>query len=156
MAAIENLFSAQHLWWLFALLLGILELFTGTFYLLVIALGLCAGGLAAWLGAAFAQQLLVTAVVSVLGAALVHRLRSLAPKSLSPDQNPDLNLDIGQLVRVEQWQPDGSTRLHYRGAPWSARLKPGHAAVAGAYRIDAIQGSQLILVPASGQDASRV
>ncbi|MDO4683578.1 MAG: NfeD family protein [Lautropia sp.] len=143
---------AKHLWWLAAIVLGILELVTGSFYLLVIALGLACAGVAAMLGGGFSLQLLVAAVVSVLGSVLVHRFRSLGPKDLSPDRSPDLNLDIGQTVMVNSWAPDGTARVIYRGASWQAMLLPGHPARHGIYRIHAIQGSQLVLIPAeSGQ-----
>lgn len=144
----ESFFVAKYLWWLAAIVLGILELTTGSFYLLVIALGLASAGVAAMLGLSFSVQLLVAAVVSVVGSMLVRRFRSLAPKHVSPDQSPDLNLDIGQTVMVEGWSPDGTTRVLYRGAPWQAMLLPGHPATTGPYRIHAIQGSQLVLIPA--------
>lgn len=148
----DSWFVAKHLWWLAAIVLGILELTTGSFYLLVIALGLASAGVAAMLGFGFPIQLLVAALVSVLGSVLVHRFRSLAPKDVSPEQSPDLNLDIGQSVIVESWAPDGTTRVIHRGAPWQAMLLPGHPARQGLYRIHAIQGSQLVLIPVeSGQ-----
>jgi len=40
-------------WWILAVVLGITELFVGSFYLLVIAVALALAGLSAWLGAVF-------------------------------------------------------------------------------------------------------
>ncbi len=153
MEPISSFFSGHALWWLLAVVLGTLELFTGTFYLLVIALGLACAGIASWMGFGVGLQFLVAAVISVVGSAVVRRCRPLAPRDLRPEQNPDLNLDIGQTVQVEHWQSDGSARVNYRGAPWQAMLLPGHPAVAGTYRIHAIQGSQLVLIPASAPPA---
>ncbi len=54
-------------WWILALGLGVLELMTGTFYLLVLAAGCAAGGLAAWFGAGLTVQVLATAAVAIAG-----------------------------------------------------------------------------------------
>jgi len=51
----------QYWWWILALGMGVLELVTGTFYLLVLAAGCAAGGLAAWAGAGLTVQVLATA-----------------------------------------------------------------------------------------------
>mgnify|MGYP006147005675 CR=1 FL=1 len=51
------------LWWLLAGAVVALELFTGTFYLLMLALGMAAGALAAHAGAGLAVQLVVAAGV---------------------------------------------------------------------------------------------
>ncbi|MDO4905045.1 MAG: NfeD family protein [Lautropia sp.] len=149
MEPFSSFFSGHSLWWLLAVVLGTLELFTGSFYLLVIALGLAGAGLAAWTGASAAIQLLAAAVISIVGSAMVRRFRRLGPRALRPDQNPDLNLDIGQTVVVHRWDADGTARVSYRGALWRAMVLPGHEATVGAYRIHAIQGSRLVLIPAT-------
>ena len=55
--------ATSTLWWIAAGLAVAAELATGTFYLLMIALGLGAGGLAAALGASWMWQLLGAALV---------------------------------------------------------------------------------------------
>ena len=53
----------------------VLELFTGTFYLLMMALGLLFGALAAWLGAGMPLQTIAAAVVGIVATGLLHRSR---------------------------------------------------------------------------------
>ena len=58
---------SEWIWWMvLAFGLLILELLTGTFYLLVIAVALAAGGIASLAGAPFALQLVVAAVIGVI------------------------------------------------------------------------------------------
>ena len=145
-------------WWILAVVLGITELFVGSFYLLVIAVALALVQLyrtaetvltiaRAWLGATFSIQLLVAAVASALGAGLVRYLRPIAPSQQAPERNPDLNLDIGQTVTVEGWEDNGQTRINYRGTIWQAELLSGYPRRIGTHRIHAIAGSRLVLIP---------
>src|SRR5690606_24234951 len=62
-------------WWLAALVLGIVEMLTGTFYLLVLALGCVAGGVVALAGGSLTLQLLATAACAIAGWALIWRRR---------------------------------------------------------------------------------
>ena len=134
-------FMATHYgWWILAVVLGIAELFIGSFYLLVIAGAMFLAGIAAWLDLSMAVQLLVAAVGSVLGALLVRHLKPIAPAEEPPEQSRDLNLDIGQTVTVE-------ARISYRGTIWQAELLSGYPRRAGTHRIHAISGSRLVLIP---------
>ncbi|MDR6394431.1 NfeD family protein [Herbaspirillum seropedicae] len=126
------------------------ELFTGTFYLLMIALGLVAGAVAAWCGLALEWQLLVAAVV---GVAAVLGLRS-SPygrlRQSNSNDDPSLLLDIGQSIEVTAWQAHGTqylARVPYRGAQWDVELLPGHHALPGSYVIREIRGSRLLVAP---------
>ena len=61
---------------------------------------------------------------------------------------PDLELDLGQVVQVHAWEPDGTTHVTYRGAPWRARLQQSADLAQpepGSYRICALQGNLLLL-----------
>ncbi len=141
-------FSPVTLWWMLAGGLVIAELLTGSFYLLMLALGAGAGALAAHAGLAVSQQLLAAAVMGGGATALWHWRRARAPRSAPAASNPDVNLDIGQRVTVAQWQADGSTRVHYRGAAWTARLAPQAGAPhSGEHTIVALRGNQLELLP---------
>jgi membrane protein implicated in regulation of membrane protease activity len=139
--------SDYTLWWIAAGLAVIAELLTGTFYLLMLAVGLAAGAVAAHLGASFIAQLVVAAGAGGTGLVLLYLRRRQQPAPLPSASNPDLNLDIGQHVEVEHWHADGSARVHYRGAPWQARWQDGAQALPGPgrYVIHAIEGSELIL-----------
>ena len=138
--------SAATVWWLLAAAAVGLELLSGTFYLLMLALGLTAGALAAQAGLELTLQLGSAALVGG-GAVLFwsRRLRQRRDNGDSSD-NPDLNLDIGQTVQVEHWRRDGSAQVRHRGADWSAELaSPNEHPAPGRYRIVALRGSHLIL-----------
>jgi len=141
---------ADWIGWLAAAgVLVILELFTGTFYLLMIAIGLAAGGLAALAGAALPAQAIVAGVVGVLATGLLHRSRFGRAGREGQDANRDrnVNLDIGQHVMVPAWD-NGRARVMYRGALWDVELGQGATARAGDFRIVAVQGSRLVVADA--------
>ena len=137
------------LWFVLAFGLLIAELLTGTFYLLMVSLGFVAGGVAAWLGATVVLQLVIGAAIGI-AATLILRRTSWGMKRLQGDAagNPDVLLDIGQVVQVTEWQ-DGTAKVHYRGCQWDATIEPGAVESAGAQVIKAIRGSTLILAPAT-------
>ena len=131
------------IWLALAGALIILELFSGTFYLLMIALGMLAGALAALLGAGEAVQLLTAAVI---GAAATGLLRRRRPHKVNSARDPNVNLDIGQSLHVPHWHPDHATaRVMYRGAMWDVDLAPGAHATPGQFVIREIRGSRLIV-----------
>ena len=140
--------SAATLWWIAAGIAVAAELATGTFYLLMIALGLAAGALAAHAGLASAGQTVIAAVVASATTALWHWKRAHHPQSAPAAQNRDVNLDIGERVQVEAWGSDGTARVNYRGTQWTARLAPGEPRMAGAHRVAAVEGNWLVLAPA--------
>jgi membrane protein implicated in regulation of membrane protease activity len=125
----------------------VLELFTGTFYLLMMALGLAFGALAAWLGAGMPMQTIAAAVVGVLSIVLLHRSRWGRRSHIDPARDQNVNLDIGQQLAVAAWQ-DGHARVMYRGALWDVDLGPGAQPQAGAFRIVEVRGSRLIVANA--------
>jgi membrane protein implicated in regulation of membrane protease activity len=131
------------IWLALAGALIILELFSGTFYLLMIALGMLAGALAAFLGAGEAVQLLTAAVVGAAATGLRRRRR---PRKVNSARDPNVNLDIGQSLHVPHWHPDQATaRVMYRGAMWDVDLAPGAHATPGQFVIREIRGSRLIV-----------
>ena len=104
------------------------RLFTGTFYLLMIAIGLGFGALAALVGMSVPMQTIVAAVVGVVATGVLHRSRFGHPARHSPARDPNVNIDIGQRLDVDDWQ-DGKARVMYRGALWDVEL--GQGAIAG-------------------------
>jgi membrane protein implicated in regulation of membrane protease activity len=137
--------AIQYWWWVLALGIGILELLSGTFYLLVIATGCAAAGVVAAAGGPAWAQFTVAAVVSVAGAAWARRARAGAPAPEPAGRNPDVVADVGARVRVAAWDADGRARVQYRGTQWTAELAPGETAEPGEYRIREIAGNRLIL-----------
>ena len=138
------------LWWLLAGTTIGIELMIGTFYLLMIALGLASGALAAHLGLGLTWQLVCAAAVSGGAVAIWYRIRKNAPDRLPARANRDVNLDIGETLHIAAWDTDGTAQVKYRGAQWTAALMPGVAATAGdgSYRIEQVVGNRLMVVPA--------
>lgn len=126
----------------FALL--IIELISGTFYLLVLGLGAFAGALACWLGAPFIVQVMAAGVAASIGAWFVYRWHASHRKN-SDQANA---IDIGQSVTVERWinSAAGLLRVRYRGTDWDARIVSLDVAAA-----NAATGSVLYIVAQEGQ-----
>jgi membrane protein implicated in regulation of membrane protease activity len=131
-------------WLIAAGVLVILELFSGTFYLLMIAIGLGFGALAALAGASGPVQAIVAGIVGVLATGLLHRSRFGKPAKTNAARDHNVNLDIGQRVSVPAWQ-DGKARVMYRGALWDVELGQGAMPQAGDFKIVEVQGSRLIV-----------
>ena len=134
-------------WWVAAGVLVAAELATGTFYLLMLALGLVAGALAAHLGVGALGQVIAAAVVGVGATAVWHGWQRRQAPSPAARENRDVNLDIGESVKVDAWANDRTTRVHYRGSTWAARLAPGAAAAPGDHIVSAVEGNWLVLTP---------
>ena len=136
-------------WCVLAFGLLIAELMTGTFYLLMVAIGCAIGALAALLGAGLALQLVSGAAVGFAATMVLRRTRWGQQRlQADPSTNRDVNLDIGEVVQVVDWH-DGTAHVRYRGCQWDAALEPGASARPGAQVIKAIRGSTLIVAPVS-------
>lgn len=127
-------------WFLLALILLGMEMVSGTFYLLVVAIAMAVGGLSALLGTGMEWQLILSAITVVAGTIILRRWKSTQAK-----EAPNASLDIGLPVKVIKWNDDGSARVFYRGAEWDAELESTDAPREGAFYIKAVQGSSLVL-----------
>lgn len=133
-------------WWMLAGLAVTMELLTGTFFLLMVAGGLAGGALAAHLGLPLIGQIVVVSVVS--GGAVVawYWRRSKAPKRPAPNANRDMQMDIGATVLVEQWNPDATASVQYRGARWTVVLADNSQAhEPGLFKVEKLSGNRLVL-----------
>jgi len=108
------------IWVIAGFVLAIAELVTGTFYLLVIALGAFVGALVAWLGFNELVQAVVGGGVAIAGAFFVHHWHT----RNRPGEQGDNFLDRGQPVVLEGWANETAriARVKYRGASWDAKL----------------------------------
>jgi membrane protein implicated in regulation of membrane protease activity len=125
----------------------IVELLSGTFYLLMLATGMVAAALCAHAGAAMTTQIVVAAVVGGGAVAIWHQVRGRQPKAERASANKDVSLDIGQTVAVTAWDEQRNATVSYRGADWAATLAPGGLAEPGMHRIVEVVGSRLIVKP---------
>jgi membrane protein implicated in regulation of membrane protease activity len=133
------------LWWLLTGTAVAVELVTGTFYLLMLAIGLAAGALAAHTGAPLAAQLIAAALVG--GGAVLgwHLKRGKRPDEPIASANRDVNLDIGEVVHIDAWNRDGTASIKYRGANWTAIPVEGAILVTGPHRVREVVGNRLVV-----------
>ena len=138
-------FTASTWWWVLAGIAVAAELASGTFYLLMLALGLAGGALAAHAGLGFSMQLVAAAVIGG-GAVAAWRVRRKHPPPAPPAAtNRDVNLDIGSRVTVTQWNSDRTARVPYRGATWSVRYAGADEPQPGEHVVRAVEGNFLII-----------
>lgn len=129
-------------WWLLALGLGLAELFTGTFFLLFLALGAAVAGIASTVGFGLAWQLLAAAAGALAGAFWL-RSRQKSGAAQSSD-----SLDVGERVTVTTWASPRRTEVRYRGASWQVELEDqGAEGRPGEHVIRQVNGNVLIVAP---------
>lgn len=133
------------IWWLLAGAAVAVELLTGTFYLLMLAIGLASGAVAAHLGASATFQLLWASVIgggAVIGWHLMRDRRRTEPPAQA---NFNVNLDIGEALQINAWNADGTAHVQYRGANWTAIHRPGVSPTPGAHRVAELVGNRLLV-----------
>jgi membrane protein implicated in regulation of membrane protease activity len=131
------------LWWLLAGAAVATELLTGTFYLLMFAIGLAAAALAAHAGASLATQLVVAAVIGGGAVAGWHVLRGRGKGAAAAGVN--LDFDAGEHVHVEAWSADNTCTVRYRGTTWTAVPAEGTPRGTGTHRVRQVDGSRLVV-----------
>ena len=135
------------IWWLLAGGTVGVELMLGTFYLLLVALGLAAAALVAHLGVPMPAQIITAALVG--GGAVVawYFIKKKRPGDPSPRADRSVNLDVGETVHIDAWQPDGTATVKYRGASWTAIHRPGITPATGPHRVAELVGNRLLVDP---------
>ena len=131
-------------WIIAGFVLVIVELLTGTFYLLVIGVGAFAGAAVAAAGGGFLAQAVGACAVALVGTWLVSRWHRKRLRGSAKDNF----LDLGQPVVFESWVDAGSgtARVKYRGTTWDARVAAGARAEPGeTLTINGQDGSTLLV-----------
>ena len=136
--------SESSIWWLLAGGAIGIELVTGTFYLLMLAIGLVAAAIASHLGLTLTGQLVTAALVGGGAVVVWHFVRGDQPGKLPAQANADVHIDIGEPVFVGAWNTDGTTNVTYRGSNWAA-ITHGQTPVTGQHRIKELLGNRLVL-----------
>jgi len=132
-------------WWIITGTLVLLELLTGSFYLLMLALGAALGALGAHAGFAPMTQWLVAALCSSAFVFVCYVLRRRVLGANHAVGNRDIHLDIGATLTIKTWQDDGCARVSYRGAQWTVMLRPGQDPSPGTYRVIEVVGNRLLV-----------
>jgi len=115
-------------WAVTGLVLVIVELLTGTFYLLVLGIAAFGAAAAAYFGFEFGAQAIVAAVISAAGCYGVHVYKA---RNRAQQMAP---IDAGMPASFESWLDAGArlARVRYRGASWDARVEGLEAIEPGA------------------------
>ncbi len=133
----------QYWWWSAAIALAVLEMASGTFYLLVLAAAALISGLLAWAGMGEVVQLAAASISTVAGIIAVQQHKKRCMRKVPKLGN---NLDIGQTVEVLVWVGnEGRARVDYRGTQWDARLDDLSLERGQTMRIIGAEGSTFIL-----------
>ena len=106
-------------WAILGMALVIIELLSGTFYLLMLAIAAFGSGVAAYFGQPFSVQCIVAAILGAAGCYGVHVYRAKsAPGRMPP-------IDAGMPASFESWLDPAArlARVRYRGASWDARVE---------------------------------
>ena len=105
-------------WLIAGFILIIVELVTGTFYLLVLGIAALVGAGVAYASGGFVWQTIVAAIVAVAGVIWVNQFKKkMAPKRMR-------GLDVGQPAAFDSWvnRSAGHARVKYRDALWDAQI----------------------------------
>ena len=134
----------HYIWWIVAAALSVVEMTTGSLYLLVLALAAAAAGVLAWFGFDLSSQWACAVAMGVIGPFLLHQYKKRCAQGPAKLNN---NLDIGRTVDVLTWNADGSARVHYRGTQWDARLQDASAARGAQMLIVGSESATFLLAP---------
>lgn len=139
------------IWWALAIVAFVLELFSGTFYLLVLSAAcLFTGIINALFSTSLGFNITFCALMATIGifiVAVLQRRKALIPESGNTQYD---DLDLGQTVIIIHNDNDGLYRVQYRGTLWQARAiradLPEHTHAI----IVAREGNQLHIQPIQG------
>lgn len=117
-------------WAILGLTLVIIELVSGTFYLLVLGAAAFGAAAAAWFGQDLPVQALIAAAIAAAGCYWVHAYRVKNAAAQMP------HIDAGQPANFESWIDEDArlAKVRYRGASWDALMvdeKAGDASPQG-------------------------
>lgn len=132
-------------WWLIAGAAIVVELLSGTVYLLLLAAGFAGAALSAHLGFGIVTQLIVASVIGVGSVLTWYSIQRRRPPAPPTGTNRDVNLDIGEIVHVEAWNADGTATVRYRGAQWTVMPPAGRTPSIGEHRVVEVIGSRLVV-----------
>ena len=135
------------IWWLAAGAVVVAELLTGTFYLLMVALGLVAAAVCAHLGLPVTLQIVAAAVVGTGAVLAWHQAKRRRPGDPSARADRSVNMDVGETILIDAWNADGTTTVKYRGATWTAIHRPGVTPSTGMHRVAELVGNRLLVDP---------
>jgi len=136
-------------WFAVAGVLVAVEIFTGTFYLLMLAFGMVAGGIVALTGLGVAFQFAVAGIIGAAVTLLLNKSRFGARNRRPHTHDPNVNMDIGKTLAVGEWHAvsggSSQSRVSYRGTMWDVELEKGSNASPGMFVIREVRANRLIV-----------
>jgi len=135
------------MWFLAALVFGIIEVLTITFVFLMFAIAAIAAGLVAIFGGGTLAQIAVFVVVSIL---LIFALRPMMKGRIQrsgEDVRTNADALIGKTGYVTQLVGDRDGRIQFSGGEWSARSSEGLIPVGTEVTVVAIDGATAVVQP---------
>ena len=76
----------------------------------------------------------------------LYRSKRRVPGEPSVRSLRSVNLDIGETVNVDTWQPDGTSTVKYRGAQWTVVRAPNTEPLSGVYQVTELVGNRLVVI----------
>ena len=130
-------------WILTAIALVIVELLTGTFYLLVLGVAATGGAALAYFGLPLGAQAGFATAIAVLGVVWVSRYRAKVSNDTSINA-----IDVGHRVTLDSWvnEAEGLARVRYRDTLWDAKVV-GERGSGTSFYIRGVDGSTLQIAP---------
>lgn len=138
------MFSQSAIWLISALVILGIEMLLGTIYLLALCAGALCGAIFAMFHTGLSVQFSVCGAVTIAGIILAFIFRRRIKKLHSKQSNEASNPDKGRTVEVLALERDGSARVSYRGATWTAVARQGRLSE-GIWIIEKADGPRLIL-----------
>lgn len=133
--------TEQTFWLVLAGILVTAEILTGTFYLLIVAVGALLSALTAYLGYSLEMQIGSGAVFAIIASLVLQSSRKKLPPTASAQSD---KLDIGNLIEVPQWDSNGRAKVLYRGANWQVQSNDQEP-LTGMHVIVDVQSNTLLL-----------
>ncbi|MCX8744984.1 NfeD family protein [Snodgrassella sp. B3882] len=132
-------------WCIIALVLFVLEMFTGTFYLLIISASMFSASLSEWLfHTSTITNNLIAATLSIIGILIVRLWQRKHPHSNA--SSPTDDTDYGKIVRLIKPISADLWQVSYRGTIWQACFEQSEKMESGdTAQIIGHQGNILIL-----------
>lgn len=138
--------EAYVLWFIVGVVLVIVELLTGTMFLLVLGIAAIAAAAAAYFGFNFLLQVIVAAIVAAVLIVYLQSRRKGASGQAAPA------LEMGQPVNFESWvdRERKLARVRFRGSLWDATVEGEAAGTVGeVLYVKAVHGATLVIAKKS-------
>lgn len=135
-------FSATTVWIVIGLVLCASELLVGTFYLLVLGAGAFCTAFSAYQGANVDVQCMIFSLLVIIGGYLLGKAKDRWQEKKGRDA---MALDVGQWVKIEVWDKDGTAKTKYRGAEWTVFAVDGTTKAPGNFEIVRVEGPCLVV-----------